>query len=464
MQNGNSGLNQIPEYLIGQFGLPISWPDELSEMQKQLESIQRLANTQSGEDALFHPNTETPMESRFGAEALKMGRFRLAIGTIMKILISILGFTLLAPILPGQETQDAQDSADTSAAQAAIKKVQNSSKAATPATASPSGSPSTPPSPTLIPSCSLSWSSWWDQLAAERQAVLLQPGAVDRMIQMGGGLEAIATDEKLRSEENDALIFRQSQSQGKVPPGMTSQEYTAFRRGLIDIYHCRTGDRETSTTRLAGITNCQEAAYFRDHQLVKEFDVAMSRYNIFKDGKLQQEKIGIESQKLMDKEWWGGKTAVQVEIEIKFYAQLFNDTVGWLAPDEYFERLYGKTAVHGLKLVQHDAIAIDAMKREIEEDAKKAALDTLRDYVKDVMKQVGSFAGIYYDLEQHNIDRASLAQAEATIQKVVANIERTMNQYDSRMRESQARANAIADDVAAIDQACAPASVAIPPR
>ena len=34
-----------------------------------------------------------------------------------------------------------------------------------------------------------------------------------------GGLEAIAADEKLRSEEDDARVFRQAQAQGQVPPG-----------------------------------------------------------------------------------------------------------------------------------------------------------------------------------------------------------------------------------------------------
>lgn len=382
----------------------------------------------------------------------------------MKILIAVLCITSLAPTILAQDTQGAQDSADTSAAQAAIKKVQDSTKVANPAKASANGSTSTSHSQDPTPSCSLSWSSWWDQLAPERQAVLRQSGSVDRMIQMGGGLEAIAADERLRTEENDAEVFRQNQSQGQVPPGMTSQEYTAFRRGLIDVYHCRKGDGQPLNTRLSTITNCQEAAHYRDHQLVKEFDAEMTRYNVFKDGKLEQEKIKIESLKLMDSEWWGGKTAVQAAIEIKFYAHLFNDTVGWLAPEDYFERLYGKTTVQGLKLVQHDAIVLDAVKKETENGAKQAAKDAFTEYVKDVMGQVGSFVGICDDLQEYNKDRAKLAQAQATVQRVAASIDRTINQFDSRMLESRARTRAIADAVAAIDQACAPASVTIPPR
>jgi hypothetical protein len=92
------------------------------------------------------------------------------------------------------------------------------------------------------PQCDPNWSPHWDQLASERQEVLHQSGAVDRMIETGGGLDAIEADEKLRTEEDDAQVFQQAQAQGQVPPGMTSDEYTEFRRGLIDIYHCRKGD------------------------------------------------------------------------------------------------------------------------------------------------------------------------------------------------------------------------------
>ncbi len=114
--------------------------------------------------------------------------------------------------------------------------------------------------------------------------------------------------------------------------------------------------------------------------------------------------------------------------------------------------------------MQHDAIVLAAAKKETEEGAKQAAKDTFKEYAKEVMGQVGSFVGIYNDLEEHNNDRATLAQAEATVQKIAANIEQTINQFDSVMRESRARTKAIADAVAAIDQACAPASVAIPPK
>jgi hypothetical protein len=80
------------------------------------------------------------------------------------------------------------------------------------------------------------------------------------------------------------------------------------------------------------------------------------------------------------------------------------------------------------------------------------------------MGQVGSFVGIYDDLKEHNKDRAKLAQAQATVQRVAANINRTMNQFGSGMLESRARTQALAEVVATIDQACARASIAIPPR
>jgi hypothetical protein len=380
-----------------------------------------------------------------------------------KILIIVLGLIFLPPMIQAQDPKDDQDSADTSGAQAVIKKLRNSTET-TNQTKIITKSANTSVNRPSMPSCSLNWSSWWDNLAPERQTVLRQPGAVDRMIQMGGGLEAIPADEKRRSEEDDALAFQQDLAQGRVPPGMTSQEYTAFRRGVIDIYHCRKGDGEALTTRPTGTINCQDAAYYRDHQLVKEFDAAMTRYNVFRDGQMEQEKIKSENLKLMDTEWWGGKTTVQVAIEIKFYAHLFNDTVGWVSPEEYFERLYGKTAVEGLKLVQHDAIAVDAMKTETEEGAKQAAKNTFIECAKEVMGQVGSFVGMYDDLEEHNNDRAKLAQAQATLQKIASNIQQTINQYDRRIRESQASMRAITDVVAAIDQACAPTPVAISPR
>jgi hypothetical protein len=97
-------------------------------------------------------------------------------------------------------------------------------------------------------SCDPNWSPQWDQLAPERQEVLQKSGAVDQMIETGGGLDAIAADERLRGEEDDSLVFQKAQAQGQVPPGMTSGEYTAFRRGLIEIYHCRKGDISAPAT------------------------------------------------------------------------------------------------------------------------------------------------------------------------------------------------------------------------
>jgi hypothetical protein len=382
----------------------------------------------------------------------------------MRILIAIIGLIFLVPSMQAQESTATPDSGDTSAAQAAIKKLKSSA-----GTSDSSGvtskklTPGTPHADSL-PSCDLNWSPWWNQLAPERQATLRQPGAVDRMIDMGGGLQAIPADERRRSEESDALAFQEDQAQGLVPPGMTSQEYTAFRRGVIDLYHCRTGDRRATKTPVPGLTSCQQAVYYRDHDLVKEFDAAMARYNVFRDGKLEQDKIRIESLKLMDKEWWGGKTGAQAAIEIKFYANLFNDTVGWIAPEEYFDRLYGHTANEGLHLVEHDAIAVDAMKKETDEGAKEAAKETFKQYAKEITGQVGSFVGIYDDLKAHNGDGAKLAQAQLTVQRVVKNIEQTISQYDAKMQESHAKMQSIADVVALIDQACAPAPVTIPRR
>jgi len=200
--------------------------------------------------------------------------------------------------------------------------------------------------------------------------------------------------------------------------------------------------------------DCKKLIQYRDGQLSKDFDAAMSKYDIFKEGKLSEEKIRTETLKLMDNNWWGGETGVSIAIELRYYSSLVNDIGGIVAPEEYFVQVYGHVAAGTVSRAKASAVTIDLLKTEEEEGAKKAALDATVEIAKDVMGRIGSLIGIFQDIQKHSEDKKKLLECRAAVQEQVATIDGTMRNLAAKMSKSRARTEAIADLVAQIDSAC----------
>jgi hypothetical protein len=276
------------------------------------------------------------------------------------------------------------------------------------------------------------------------------------LIQEVGG-----TEEFLRQFEEQKNILENLQGQGQS----TAEEFgephpidqlILFAEGGIEMASCMSGigpssDGESSVStladsksRLPDAANCKALRNYRDTQLVKDLDIAINKYSIFRAGMLKQEEYARTTSNLMNDEWWGGEKRARIAIEIKALTDLFQDTVGWFAPVENL----------GVKIVQAGAVTIDVLKTEEEEGAKAAAAETWTDILKELAKKNGSFLGLGMDAIAYKERLERLASSKEEVQQRVRDIERTVNSFHSKMIQSKARAQAIGDLVAQIDHAC----------
>jgi glutaredoxin 2 len=110
----------------------------------------------------------------------------------------------------------------------------------------------------------------------------------------------------------------------------------------------------------------------------------------------------------------------------------------------------------GVRLTQAYAVTVDIVKTKEEEGAKKAAGDAMTELVKELAQRSGSFLGIGMDAIQHQERLEGMAAYKASVQQNVQAIENAVDSYRVKMRQSQARAQAIQDLITTIDNACTP--------
>ncbi len=315
------------------------------------------------------------------------------------------------------------------------------------------------------------WSSKYDEITDSNLKLnLLRDRAfvtesLGRSIQRAGGI-----DQFLLQFERQIVAFRYSQAQGTSTAEAFGSSHPIdqlilFAEGGIEMAHCIAGlgtgsggvtalpSQPLSRSEPAKIPgknpNCKELAVYRDAQLIKDFDLAIAKYDIFKQGKLSAEDLEKKTLNLMNDHWWRTQTMVKVAIEVKFYADAFNDIVGLINP------LESKT----LKLAQATAVNVDLIKTWEEEGAKKAVEDGATELVKEVARGGGSFLGLGLDELQYQERQKGMATFQSEVQRQVRSVEKAVKNYQVNMVQSKARTQAIADLVASIDKACSPVPI-----
>jgi hypothetical protein len=342
----------------------------------------------------------------------------------------------------------------------------------------PEALPSTKPSKASNePDTSSCWSSKFDEITDPNIKTNLlrdRPFTVQlfkKQIQQAGG-----TDEFLLQFEKQKTAFEDSQAQGQdtvewfgAPHPI--DQMILLAEGGIEIASCIAGlgpssggatsiplasNPDLASTKPDNSMNsdCKALTVYRDTQLVRDFDLAMTKYNIFKEGMLKQEDYARETLNLMNDQWWAGQTGAEIAIEVKYYTDLFNDLVGWVNPLES----------ESVRLAQGAAVTVDLVKTEEDEGARKAAGDAATELTKELAKQGGSFLGLGLDTIQHQENQEGMAAYKAEVQRHVRNIESEVSSYRNKMTQSQARVRAISDLVASIDKACNPGSTISPNR
>ena len=312
---------------------------------------------------------------------------------------------------------------------------------------------------------SLCWSSKFDEITdVNMNATLLRDrnfviAELKRSVQQAGGI-----DEFLLQFEKQKASFEDAQVQGQSTVDAFGGPHPIhalilFADGGMETARCLAGDVSPALSIAARAkpsgasgSDCNSLALYRDTQLVKDFDLAMAKYNIFNQGMLNQQDYAKETLNLLDEKWWAGQTGAEIAIEVKYYTDLFNDLVGWINPMES----------KGLHLVQATAVTIDLVKTEEEEGAKKADADGATELVKELAKQNGSFLGLGLDAISHQQKQEGMAAYKAEVQQHVREIEIAVKNYKVKRMQSAARSQAILRLVATIDETCATRSTFSP--
>jgi hypothetical protein len=219
--------------------------------------------------------------------------------------------------------------------------------------------------------------------------------------------------------------------------------------GALEAALCEMLNRQNMILALKGtleIANCHCEALtaYRDTQLEKDFDAAMSQYSIFGKGMLDQEKYAKDTLNLMNNEWWFGQTTAEIASQVKFFTDEFNDIAGMAAPESPV-----------LKSVQYGAIAVDVIKAEIQDGAKAAYQEAKEAAAKELAEEEnGPLASMTLDALEYKEREEGMAAFKAQVQERVRAIEKTVRSFNTKMKQSKARARAIEDMMAQIDHAC----------
>jgi hypothetical protein len=326
-------------------------------------------------------------------------------------------------------------------------------------------------------SCDPNWSSKLDQISDPQVRGMFSLDSInvrangkqfiDEYVRRLGSVDKfMQAAEQSQVDDQDQLT--QHQKAGDSDGVAKLEQMMLFNAAMMEIGRCRMSGEATPSSRPLNSENCKKLVEYRDTQLVKDFDIAMSRYNIFKKGSLNLGEIRQEGTQLMDKEWLGGKTGAEIAIEVRYYADLFKDSAEVLVPEATFVKLFGEVAKSRVDLVSNVGVTIDLIKKEEYSGAKQAALDAWIEVAKMLSGQAGSLIGTAQDMQTHSEHRKELEDAKERVREQVENIDRTLDRYSAKMQESRARSENIARIVAQIDRSCnasTPPSLSVnPPR
>jgi len=296
----------------------------------------------------------------------------------------------------------------------------------------------------------------------------LVPG-VKRMIQQYGGV-----DEAVRASQEG-----QQQAQGSSAGvldktgGVHSQtQALILAEALIETLQCLQNSKSSppsgfrspgsvgSTAAIDDLlrpnkrTNCTELAKIRDKDLIQMYDTALDKYNIYNGGVKDQFDLAKKAAKLMDDEWWAGKTGAQVATEVRVWVQMVKASIAPYVPE---------WVAVGIDLGQD--ITERTIKSWIDKDAERLEETTWKDIVKKSLDTFGGAGGGIttasweYGENHQGMDKYRL-ETQYQITRMIMEAQKSV----AKAKQSKQKMEDIQDMITAIDKVCGSYTPITPPR
>jgi hypothetical protein len=309
------------------------------------------------------------------------------------------------------------------------------------------------------------WSSKWGGLGPDIQAGLHQHERIDAAFsKLGGPAQLIAYAETPGNLEKE---FANLQGEGGPEAEVELQLIAA---GFVDVARCRMGpsgylvtakpslidagsfkaagtdaiDQQINSL-LDGNAGCDELINYRDNQLEKEFDLAMTNRDLFKAQKENDFLLAQNTLNIMNDQWWAGQTVAQLAIYVKLADDEAKAVLSALAPESLAVNTID-TAADNTKLT------IDIVHSESTNLGKKASDDGYHESMIEAFKaaawkigdKLSPVSAILHGQTDFIRNQEGMDSYQAEVQEQVGALISSARNWHDKEKEQQSKADSIA--------------------
>lgn len=339
------------------------------------------------------------------------------------------------------------------------------------------------------------WSSKWDQVTDPSITMnLLSDNAhmielLRQSIQQAGGIEGFVRQaEQLEAQYKSELDSGQYEVYlfgSRVP----IDQAILYVGGSIEAAQCvsaasgQSAESKSLRSRPRPLNqykhpNCDVLIGYRDGPLEHDFDVALIKYNLDKEARLDALHNAKAVRDLMEgSEWWGGSTRTRAEIamKVKLAADLTNSVLKTLTlargaleaaldgaststvatkmlgdtgqaivkgyQGEAIQQVEVKTSEKILRLTESTGASIEIVKTAVEQGAKKASEDAGKTIAWTIAEDLNPVVGIQHALSDYKEKSEDLDKTEKEIQDHVGALVNSARSWN--LKEESAKAKVI---------------------
>jgi hypothetical protein len=196
---------------------------------------------------------------------------------------------------------------------------------------------------------------------------------------------------------------------------------------------------------------CRQAQSFRDQQLFTLWDTEQKKYEILTEGSDAMKRLRTETTRLLDENFWAGSTGATVAIEIKGFTDVLNDVIQLFLP----EAQLGTAVFHNAEDIASTVTGIDILVTYSKEDAKAAALQSMREVSARYGGQVGAAAKLLGDVADYAKNKKEAQEYEQTVQDQVQRANQAIRMLKEKRKDAIRNMDGYQEVVRGIDLLCA---------
>ncbi|MDE3135874.1 MAG: hypothetical protein KGL59_04835 [Acidobacteriota bacterium] len=178
--------------------------------------------------------------------------------------------------------------------------------------------------------------------------------------------------------------------------------------------------------------NCEALVDYRDHELGREFQVALTKRNLYLAQKADDLSQASDLLKLMDKEWYGGKTLVQVAIQVRYAT----DTI-----KAFFKLLGGESPA--MEAIEDVDVTISIARKWKDEGAEKAAEEASKEAVRQMEEEEDPLLAFVHATEDYAENQQSLDKSEEEVQNQVGRLVQSARNWHAKELDAATQARYI---------------------